>query len=347
MLRKLLFISILTGNVCLAQDSHFSQFWANPLHLNPALAGNTMADVRVISNYRTQWKAVAEPYNTIGASVDFTLPGSSRSKDFWGMGVNFISDKGGLATYKTTNANFSLSYNKLLGGSKTNIFSVGALAGYAQRAWDSPSLSWDSQWNGVNYDPSLPSNESAQILPSLSYLDVGVGVAWNYQFSKHVRMLSGASMAHFNRSDLSFTKAQKDPQKIKTTVHATMQIMSKKKSNLSFIPSVMYVQQGPQSMVNFGGGGRFRFQDRARYTGYESEVAMYLGLYYRWKDATYAVVKIDYADFAVGVSYDVNVSKLNVASNGRGGLELNLIYSKVLYGNSKSNPKAGMRFVQL
>lgn len=347
MLRKLLLISLLTGNVCLAQDSHFSQFWANPLHLNPALAGNTLSDVRIISNYRTQWKAVAEPYNTIGASLDFTLPGSSRSKDFWGMGANFISDKGGLASYKTTSANFCLSYNKLLGGSKTNIFSIGALAGFAQRAWDAPSLSWDSQWNGVNYDPSLPSNESAQILPSLSYLDVGVGVAWNYQINKNVRLLSGASMAHFNRSDISFTKAEKDPQKIKTTVHATMQILSKRKSNLSFIPSVMYVQQGPQSMVNFGGGGRFRLQDRARYTGYESEVAMFLGLFYRWKDATYAVVKIDFADFAFGVSYDVNVSKLNVASNGRGGLELNLAYSKVIRGNSKNNPKAGMKFVQL
>lgn len=347
MKKKLLVIFLATANISLAQDSHFSQFWANPLHLNPALAGNTLADVRIISNYRTQWKAVAEPYNTIGASADFTLPGNSRSKDFWGMGANFISDKGGIATYKTTTANFCLSYNKSLGGSKTNVFSVGAMAGYAQRAWDSPSLSWDSQWNGVAYDPSLPSNESAQILPSLSYLDVGAGIAWNYQFSKYVRMLSGASMAHFNRSDISFTKAQKDPQKVKTTLHATMQIMSKKKSNLSFIPAVMYVQQGPQRMLNFGGGGRFRLQDRARYTGYESEVAMYLGLYYRWKDATYAVMKIEFSDFSFGLSYDVNVSKLNVASNGRGGLELNLAYAKVIQGNSKNNPKAGMKFVQL
>jgi type IX secretion system PorP/SprF family membrane protein len=289
---------------------------------------------------------VAEPYNTIGASVDFTLPGSSRSKDYWGMGANFISDKGGLASYKTTSANFCLSYNKSLAGSKTNVFSIGILAGYGQRAWDSPSLSWDSQWNGVNYDPSLPTNESPQMLESLSYLDVGVGVSWNYQFSKYVRMISGASLAHFNRSDLSFTKVEKDPQKIKTTLHGTMQIMSRKKSNLSFIPSVMYVQQGPQSLINFGGGGRFRLQDRARYTGYESEVALFMGLFYRWKDATYAAFKVEYADFSVGVSYDINVSKLNVASNGRGGLELNLTYAKNLYGNSKSNPKSGLKYVQ-
>jgi len=65
MIKKLLLLSVFFGKVVMAQDSHFSQFWANPLHLNPALTGNSFADMRIISNYRTQWKAVAEPYNTI------------------------------------------------------------------------------------------------------------------------------------------------------------------------------------------------------------------------------------------------------------------------------------------
>jgi hypothetical protein len=40
-----------------AQDPHFSQFFASPLTLNPALTGKFDGVLRVAGNYRDQWPA--------------------------------------------------------------------------------------------------------------------------------------------------------------------------------------------------------------------------------------------------------------------------------------------------
>ena len=56
-----------------AQDPHFSQFFASPLTLNPALTGKFDGVVRVAGNYRNQWPAFNNVYTTYTASVDFAI----------------------------------------------------------------------------------------------------------------------------------------------------------------------------------------------------------------------------------------------------------------------------------
>jgi hypothetical protein len=56
----------------------------------------------------------------------------------------------------------------------------------------------------------------------------------------------------------------------------------------------------------------------------------YIGSFLRWGDAVIPVVKMGLNHFSVGVSYDVNISKLHVASNWRGGLELSITYRDFL-----------------
>jgi hypothetical protein len=67
-------------------------------------------------------------------------------------------------------------------------------------------------------------------------------------------------------------------------------------------------------------------------TEYDNEepATFYVGSFLRWGDAVIPVVKMDFNHFSIGVSYDVNVSKLNVASNWRGGLELTASYKGFL-----------------
>ncbi len=51
-----------------------------------------------------------------------------------------------------------------------------------------------------------------------------------------------------------------------------------------------------------------------------------LGLFYRVNDAIVPVVKLDYKQLTLGISYDVNISALKSASMYRGGLELTMNY---------------------
>ncbi|MEK7225921.1 MAG: type IX secretion system membrane protein PorP/SprF, partial [Bacteroidota bacterium] len=54
-----------------AQDPNFSQFFASPLTLNPALTGKFDGLFRVAGNYRNQWPTIPNAYQTKTVSVDF------------------------------------------------------------------------------------------------------------------------------------------------------------------------------------------------------------------------------------------------------------------------------------
>ena len=49
--------------------------------------------------------------------------------------------------------------------------------------------------------------------------------------------------------------------------------------------------------------------------------AVYVGAWFRSKDAGYFTVGLDYQSWFLGLSYDINISKLVPASNLRGGIE--------------------------
>ena len=73
-MKKILFllsISLLIGftNEAKAQDPAFSQFFANPLYLNPAMAGTNICP-RISLNHRNQWPGIGKTYVTYSASYD-------------------------------------------------------------------------------------------------------------------------------------------------------------------------------------------------------------------------------------------------------------------------------------
>ena len=69
--KKLLTLTCTLVALCgQAQDPSFSQFFASPLNINPALTGNINADWRIIANFRNQWIGPASPYVTGTVSYD-------------------------------------------------------------------------------------------------------------------------------------------------------------------------------------------------------------------------------------------------------------------------------------
>ena len=54
--------------------------------------------------------------------------------------------------------------------------------------------------------------------------------------------------------------------------------------------------------------------------------ALHGGLWFRNRDAAYLTLGMDYQQLFVGISYDINVSKLVPASNLRGGFEIAIRY---------------------
>src|SRR5689334_24834560 len=113
MKKRLLFfwcvVVLLSAKISNAQDVEFSQFYANPVYLNPAFAG-AMRCPRVVLNYRNQWPGINNAYNTYNGSYD-------QHVDFLhgGIGIMVTSDKAGDGSLKTNNFSAVYSYQLPLG----------------------------------------------------------------------------------------------------------------------------------------------------------------------------------------------------------------------------------------
>src|SRR5687767_3437658 len=81
----------------IAQDAEFSQFYANPMYLNPAFAGTNRCP-RAVLNYRNQWPGIANSFVTYSASYDQHVDVLHG-----GLGVMVLSDKAGEGSLRTTN----------------------------------------------------------------------------------------------------------------------------------------------------------------------------------------------------------------------------------------------------
>ncbi|HRW89096.1 MAG TPA: type IX secretion system membrane protein PorP/SprF, partial [Flavobacteriales bacterium] len=79
--------------------------------------------------------------------------------------------------------------------------------------------------------------------------------------------------------------------------------------------------QGKFRELSIGGSVRHILLDR-----YGLTRAVRLGAYYRAADAGNLYAGLEYDDWTFGISYDINLSDLEPASNNRGALELTAIY---------------------
>ena len=69
---------------------------------------------------------------------------------------------------------------------------------------------------------------------------------------------------------------------------------------------------------------RYQIIEGSKYTGNIKETALSLGGYYRNGDSFIPTILIEVANYALGISYDINVSGLAAVSKGRGGVEIAL-----------------------
>ena len=76
-----------------AQDPNFSQFFASPLTLNPALTGKFDGSYRVAGNYRNQWPTINNAFTTYTASFDIGSRFENAAKAYVGMDMSSHATK--------------------------------------------------------------------------------------------------------------------------------------------------------------------------------------------------------------------------------------------------------------
>lgn len=273
-------------------------------------------DFRFAANQRVQWRSISDnPYNTFGFSADMKNP---FDKDNFGAGVSFMHDITGDSRYRTMDINLSGAYIMPLSKDTIHSLSIGLQTGLALKSIDYSALSFDAQYNGLNYDASLDNQENF-VNEGRAYLNVGTGLS--YYFKPKDRVWGEVSMALYNLTKPKQSFFSDDD--IRRDRRMLLQMRGSYPINLEWdiIPAASFMIQGKYKEIIVGSKTKYTLVDKK-----DQYRALYGGLFYRGKDAGYMFLGMDYDSWHVGLSYDLNLSNLTPASLKRGGWEVAVIY---------------------
>lgn len=290
-------------------DPHFSQYYANPLWLNPGLTGVIDGDYRVSINAKQQWGSLNNAYTTAGASFDVA---PVKNLSFGGM---ILNQNAGDIGYNYLNALASAAYRIRFGQTGTQMINFGVQAGILNKSFDASKITLGSQFDGSGYNGSLPYNESFTSTNTL-VPDVNFGVMYfDGGGDKRVNTFLGVSGSHLTRPvDRFLGNDIRIP--VRITAHGGARV--KVSELLDITPNALYMTQGNARETSAGAYGQYYLNP---------ETDLLFGANYRFKDASIVFFGMHLKNIAFGVSYDFNTSSLNRATGSRGGLELSVSFT--------------------
>lgn len=312
-----------------SQDQQFTQFYAAPLTLNPALTGAFEGKYRVATSYRDQWKQVLDaPIKSFALAADlrFDAGGVKVKEDAIGLGLLFTNDKTGTVDFSTTQIAISLAYHKSLGVSNRQFLTVGFQGGLTQRNVNYASLQFHDQFDGVTgysfgTGENLPEN-------NFSFSEYHLGLNYTAQIGKGGRIYTGASYHHVGKSRTAFFETSSAGEKLfsKYSAQVAANIPLRRDGRVSLLPRFLVASQGPHLQINTGTNFRFAM---GQYGG----TALHFGGWARpvrnndgfGLDALVALVGIELNNVLIGLSYDLNLQALS-ANQRQGAFEISIAY---------------------
>jgi len=316
----LLFLSSLYG-----QDKHFSQFYALPLNLNPALTGAMGGKYRASIIYRNQWQtATPHPFKTIGGSFDVKFPIGIKSDEI-GAGMLFYSDKAGISSFSTNYISISSAYRKALSLNNNQYLSAGFQIGIAQRAFSYENITFHDQFDGESeynletFEP-LPAN-------GFAFADMAAGIFYSMQPGDRTSFQLGLSGFHVNLPNVSFDRDLVD--RISPRIALNIGGQAPFTRHVDILPRLLVYYQDPHLETNIGSNFKFTNPNF-------SNIKMYLGGWVRAALDDKSAILVDafvlLAAFEVdgvrfGLSFDANLSSLSRSTQGFGAFEISVSYT--------------------
>jgi type IX secretion system PorP/SprF family membrane protein len=311
---SLWFCLMLAGAAVQAQDPRFSQYFASPMTLNPALTGNIDGSLRVAMNFRQQWWAASSPFQTTSLSFEHRLFMNSLGEyDRFGVGGMVMTDNSMSGALKSTYASLSTAFHKGLG--EQHRLGIGFQGTYGNRVLDLNKISFYNQFDADGFNTNLPSGESglSAMKPTLG---LQTGLMYTYEDAL-MRVYGGFSMYHINQPRQTVMDDSTSRLPRRYTVHAGMVLLSGEA--LRITAHTLWQQQAKASEFSIGGA-----------VGYDigETQTFYAGAWYRLKESVYPYVSYVRNGIQVALTYDMQVSTMRQALPKNGSVELSFIYSK-------------------
>jgi type IX secretion system PorP/SprF family membrane protein len=315
---------VLSASMMNAQDINFSQFYELPLLRNPALAGLFKGDLRVTGDMRNQWASVTVPFQTQDIGAEFKFPVSENSDNYWALGLQITNDLAGDSKLGKTQVLPVLAFHKSLSADKDTYLSLGVYGGPVEQRFDPTRLKFDDQFVNGAYSPTNPTRQSFSNT-SITYWDASVGLLFSSTLGNEIKYYCGVSYFHFNNPKVAFSSANDIRLNNKTVFSAGVSAPASDFDKVIFYAD--YFRQGGNAQTQ---AGIMFSHDLSQDPDDDESLSLTGGMLLRWDDAVIPIIKMDYYKLAIGLSYDVNISKLRSASQTRGAYELTLSYRSFL-----------------
>ncbi len=299
----------------IGQDIHYSQFFNSPLNISPGLTGAFQGNQRITANLRQQWKTVPVDYRSLDLAYDHKhAPTDSTNNLNFGVILNY--DIAGDVNLKNTGLNMFVSYGLRL-SEKLKVM-PGVSIGFAQRRFDYASVTTGNQWDGREFDPTIPAeNIGAE---DKSFVNISAGLNLNYMESDRSYVDFGVGFNNLNSPSQAFNAGANYDAVLarRFNLYGFGSLRVAKKVDL--IANAILQNQAPAQEVLLNGQAKF-YIDRGL------SKAVFFGIGMRAGDAWYPMLAIQYENIYAAFSYDINNSPFDIATDGTGGPELAFRYT--------------------
>jgi type IX secretion system PorP/SprF family membrane protein len=302
------------GNRVSAQDPRFSQYFASPMTLNPALTGSIEGPFRIAANFRQQWWAVGDPFNTASLSFEQRLlENRLGDNDRLGIGGLMMIDNSMSGGLRSTYMGVSAAFHK--GLNERHRIGVGFQTVYGNRIVDYNKLSFYNQFDVDGFNTSLPSGEMA-LATMQPTVDFNAGLLYHYEDEK-TRFYAGYSMYHITRPKQTVMEDANSRIPFRYTANAGATILSGE--NMRYTFHAIWQRQAKASDISAGGAVGLDLDEKNTF---------YLGAWYRVKDSFYPYFSYVRNGMQFGLTFDLLTSSLRQASPRNGSVELSFVFNK-------------------
>ena len=314
-----------------AQDVQLSQFYANPLYLNPGFAGSAH-NHRATVHHRIQWPGLQSKFTTSLLSYDTYF-----SKYNSGFGIQAMQDFRGNNTISSTSLDFMYSYE--LHVSEKLSFRPGVQLGFSTRNLDYSKLTFPSMFDDeglINTTPTINFNNSRVL-----YTDIGAGIIGYTD-----KVWFSFSANHLNTPNLTILKDDDELPVRGTFVGGYKIDLSKKEKSKSTIgyskeffitPTFHYKFQGKFDQADLGCYATIDFMTAGLwYRGipFKKFVSTQFDEKFQNNESIVFIIGTKIDVWSISYSYDYLLSGLRDVNAG-GAHEINLTYVHRKYSKKK------------
>jgi type IX secretion system PorP/SprF family membrane protein len=290
-----------TAAYTVAQDPHFTQFYAAPTYLSPAFAGTTVQN-RFVLQFRDQWPSIPGAFVSYNLAADQYLAGLNS-----GIGLIATRDQAGSGALSSTSFTLQYAYEIKL---KHKVFLRPALQiGYASRSVNYSKLIFNDQLSRGGEVATYEYYDGRK----QGYSDLGSGLLF---FTPN--MWFGLALLHMNEPNQSLLEGESAlPRQFNMHGGYRFKLRSGgmvRKNHQSIVAAFNYRAQAAFDQLDIG--------------AYYERDPIFAGLWYRGlpvksykpgyqnNDAIAVLVGFKAGDWRFGYSYDITMSRLAMNSGG-------------------------------